>query len=149
MPLRRPEDRCAAIGTEAKRLLLAVVRHANVLRVPSGDADSIPRPSRLHPEHAAGPTLALEAVTHRDHNGIVPRRHLELAAAANALASQHAPILRDRSGDIPEHWRMREAATAWESDIGQLGAVSAEGKLHASVRVCRRPKSLPRGQHRA
>src|SRR5215218_8366700 len=82
--LGRPEDRRAAVRAEAKRPLLAGVRDTDVLRVPSGDVDPILRPPRLHPERAAGPTLAGEAVTHRDPHGIALRRHPELAAAASA-----------------------------------------------------------------
>ena len=79
---------------EAKRALLAGVRDADVLRVPPGDLDPVVRPSRLHPERATGPTLAGEAVAHRDPHGIALRRHAELAAAADGLTPRHAPILR-------------------------------------------------------
>src|SRR5262249_12928027 len=77
------------------RPLVGGVRAAGVLRVPSADVDPILRPPRLHPERAAGPALAGEAVTHRDPHGIALRRHPELAAAACSLASLHALILRD------------------------------------------------------
>jgi hypothetical protein len=90
-------------GQKRKRALPACVRDADVLRVPSGDVDPILRPPRLHPERAAGPTLAGEAVTHRDPHGIALRRYPELATAASGLASLHAPILRDglRQGPSP------------------------------------------------
>src|SRR5262249_55294645 len=92
--LARPEDGRAAVRAEAKRPRLAVIRATAVLRVPSGDVDPILRPPRLHPERAPGPTLAGEAVTHRDPHGIALGRHSELPAAASVGAPMHAPVVR-------------------------------------------------------
>jgi hypothetical protein len=60
----RLEDRGAALWAEAESSLLAVVRDADVLGVPTSNFDPILRPPRLHPERAAGPTLAGKAMTH-------------------------------------------------------------------------------------
>jgi hypothetical protein len=79
--LGRPEHRCATVRAEAKRPLLASVRDADVFRRASGDLDPILWPPRLHPKRAASPTLASEAVTHRDPHRIALCRHPELAAA--------------------------------------------------------------------
>src|SRR5215471_1454929 len=94
--LARPEDRRPAVRAEAERPLLTLVGDADVLGVPAHDLDAILRPPRLHSERAAGPTLAGEAVTHRDPQRVALRRHPELAAATFGLALAHASIVPSR-----------------------------------------------------
>jgi hypothetical protein len=95
--LGRPEDRCAAVRTEAKRPLLAGIREARVLAAPSGDIHSILRPPRLYPEGTTGPTLTGEAVAHRDPKRVAFGHHPELPATARGLAPMHASMVRART----------------------------------------------------
>src|SRR5581483_9446324 len=70
------EDRGAALGAEAERSRLAVVRDPRVLAVSALDAHVLRRPARLDRERAPRAALAGEAVAHRDPRRVAVRAQL-------------------------------------------------------------------------
>ena len=105
------EDLRAALGAEVEDVLLPVrlVRDARVVVVAAGDLDLIRPESRLHPEGAAGPPLAGEAVADRDRERLARHLEAELVHSGRRLLepSRDSFYQRRRERHVREHAHVR------------------------------------------
>ena len=86
----RVEDGRTAVGAEVEGSRLAVVGDSHVVAVAAGDVNPAGWEPRLDPERAPGPSLAREAVAHRDPDRVALRRHAKLPAATGGVAGHCA-----------------------------------------------------------
>jgi len=92
------EDRRAAMRAEVERPRVALVGDPRVCRRVPLDPDAVAEVPRLNAERASRPSLAGEAVAHRDADRISLRHQAELATATSAWWSRTFASVRSSDG---------------------------------------------------